>query len=30
MYRLAGDGYEILATTPLAWVLNASPDDYLD
>lgn len=30
MYRLAGDGYEILATTPLAWVLNSSPDDHLD
>jgi Uma2 family endonuclease len=30
MYRLAGNGYEILATTPLAWVLNTSPDDYVD
>jgi Uma2 family endonuclease len=30
MYRLADDGYEVLATTPLAWVLNTSPDDYFD
>jgi Uma2 family endonuclease len=30
MYRLASDGYEILATSPLAWVLNSSPSDYLD
>jgi hypothetical protein len=30
MYRLAGDGYEIRATTPLSWVLNTAPADHLD
>ena len=30
MYRLTGDGYEMLASTPLAWVLNTKPGDHLD
>jgi Uma2 family endonuclease len=29
MYRLAGDSYEIRATTPLSWVPNTAPADHL-
>jgi hypothetical protein len=29
MYELIGEGYQIRATTPLAWVLNTAPADHL-
>ncbi|WP_432979875.1 Uma2 family endonuclease [Dactylosporangium sp. CA-233914] len=30
MYRLAHDAYQTRAAMPLAWVLNATPANYLD
>jgi hypothetical protein len=29
MYRLAGDHYEVRATTPLAWVLQTKVAEHL-
>jgi hypothetical protein len=29
MYRLAGDHYEVRATTPLAWVLQTDVTEHL-